>query len=61
MLWLLPSRFYGSEKEDFFQIMPPPIPAPTLTPFPTMLDYQFPACEDYLYCDPDYTVEAYAS
>jgi hypothetical protein len=60
MLWLLPSRFYGSEKENLFQIMSLPNSAPPLSTRSDKLDSQLPPCEDYLYCDPNYPVEAYA-
>ena len=41
-----------------------PPPKATATPADFHTDYsnsQIPPCEDYLYCDPEYSIEAYAS
>jgi hypothetical protein len=41
-----------------------PPPKATATPPDFHIDYsnsQVPPCEDYLYCDPDYSIDAYAS
>ena len=39
---------------------PPKTKAPPLTVHTDQSDSQLPPWEDYLYCDPDYLVDAYA-
>jgi hypothetical protein len=48
-----------TEKGDR-QTMLPKVKAPPLTVDTDQSDFQVPSCEDYLYCDPDYLVDAYA-
>ncbi len=40
---------------------PPKTSAPQTNAHTDKSDSQVPPCEDYLYCDPEYPIEAYAS
>ena len=40
---------------------PPKTTAPPLSVYIDYSDSQVPPCDDHLYCDPEYPIEAYAS